>query len=261
MAEAGWLAARGRPGPGNLGLWLAGVVVVGLIALSGGADAATTVPVGDGEVVEQDAIEGVPYQIRRTAPGSFQGWVMLEGQWSHLDQAAGSSLDVVRAAVEAFVGWLHSGHANPSVNALQAELHDAGVTHFSAVELLRIRRPEIAGPLGFAGLTFEASPTERKNLVGVAKIAEQLRKRYGGPVRVLNGLRPEPYNTAVKGSENSKHPDGRALDLAADDMPRLRAVALAMYEEGLINGLILYAGDIHIDTRIGARHLDKGKYA
>ena len=245
--------ARGR-GPSNLGAWLAALVVAGLAGLVGlGDDAPKPSPAPAGEVVEQGTIEGVDYQIRRAGAG-YEGWVVLDGAWSVLDQAHGT-LEAVRAEIKRFVDWLHSGDPNPSVNQLQGLLDDAGVEYFSAAELLRIRHPSIADALGYKGSTFSAPAEVLANLADVAVVADQLRRSYAGPLIVLNGYRPEDYNDAVKGSDGSQHVYGRALDLTASDVPRLRSLAQAMFEGGAIRGLGLYNSNIHLDTRTSSPEL------
>jgi hypothetical protein len=136
-----------------------------------------------------------------------------------------------------------------AVEYLQIGLDRAGVKYFKATELLRIRWPAIAKRVGIDTPYFDASPLELQRLVEVAQLADVLRERFGGPITVLNGLRPEAYNAAVNGAARSQHIFGRALDLTARDMPRLRSVALAMYRAREIGGLGLYKGNIHIDTR------------
>jgi hypothetical protein len=142
-----------------------------------------------------------------------------------------------------------SAALGPSVELLQADLDAAGVRYFSARELLRIRWPAIAKRVGIDTTFFDATPLERQRLVGVANLADVLRERFGAPITVLNGLRPETYNAAVGGAKRSQHIWGRALDLTARDMPKLRSVALVMYRAREIGGLGLYRGNIHIDTR------------
>jgi hypothetical protein len=233
---------------------------VGVLALAGLAAAllgasTSPVPVPSGDVVGEGTIDGVDYQIRSDGAGLLQGWVMFDGRWSMLDEARGDSLELVRAEIKKFIRWLHTGDQNPSVNQLQGRLDDAGIQHFDAKELLRIRHPGIAAPLGFEGSTFEAGAGVQAQLVAVAALGDQLRTRYGGQVTVLNGYRPRVYNDAVSEASGSQHVQGRALDLTASDLPRLRAVAHTMYLEGRIRGLGLYKGNVHIDTRTGSPHL------
>ena len=139
------------------------------------------------------------------------------------------------------------------LDQLQADLHAAGVRHFKASELLRVRWPEIAARVGVLTPYFSPTPSQRAELVVVASLADKLRERFGGPITVLNGLRPKAYNAEVGGAKGSQHLYGRALDLTAKDIARLRGVALDLYREGLIGGLGLYRGNIHIDTRPGQR--------
>lgn len=139
--------------------------------------------------------------------------------------------------------------AGGSVGKLQAKLDAAGVQYFGAHELLRIRHRSIAKRVGITSAQFEAGDVILDELVKVAKVADLLRERYGAPVRVLNGYRPRAYNREVNGASGSQHIYGRALDLTADDMPRLRALAIEMWRAGEFGGFGNYTGNVHIDTR------------
>lgn len=141
-----------------------------------------------------------------------------------------------------------------AVDMLQQDLDAAGVRFFKARELLRIRHPDIARDVGIATRYFTG--TEDANgvdvfgeLVKVARLADVLRCRYGGPLTVLNALRPTAYNSRVTKAKRSQHIYGRAMDLTCSDMPRLRAVAYDMFNAREIGGFGAYRGNIHIDTR------------
>lgn len=134
---------------------------------------------------------------------------------------------------------------------LSEALKVAGVKHFSAAELLRIKHPDIARRVGITTAFFTPTKKQVDELVKVALLAEVVRERFGGPLTVLNGLRPRAYNDQVTKAKNSQHIYGRALDLAvaSDNMQRLRDIVETMWHAGEIGGVGLYRNNVHIDTR------------
>ena len=141
---------------------------------------------------------------------------------------------------------------SPTVQ-LQKKLDAAGVRHFTASELLRIRHPAKARDVGITSKTFPASESIQDRLVEVALLADRLRCALGQPITVLNGYRPRSYNKAVGGSSGSQHIYGRGMDLTCERFhrPKLWELAREMHDAREIGGLGLYIGNIHIDT---ARH-------
>lgn len=140
------------------------------------------------------------------------------------------------------------------VAELQAELDRAGIQFFNAGELLRIRHKDIAASVGITADKFELPAEYVANMVGVARSADRLREALGEPVNVINGYRPREYDRLVTDAADSQHRRGLALDLVADDMDRLRLLALQMFDENELRGLGLYEGNIHIDLRPGKPH-------
>ncbi len=92
---------------------------------------------------------------------------------------------------------------------LDAYLQAHGVEHFSAREILTLRR---------AGVTVDAPPRPWwPRIIPTLELAEMLRAEVGHPLIVGNGYRPNPWNRKVGGARRSPHLFFRALDL---DLPR-----------------------------------------
>ena len=91
---------------------------------------------------------------------------------------------------------------------LDAYLQAHGVEHFSAREILTLRR---------AGVTVDAPPRSWwPRIIPTLELAEMLRAEVGHPLIVGNGYRPNPWNRKVGGARRSPHLFFRALDL---DLP------------------------------------------
>lgn len=90
----------------------------------------------------------------------------------------------------------------------------------------------------------------------LAAAFESVRRHFGAPLRVTSGYRTPEHNKRVAGAKASQHMAGRALDIsplrggrqALDD---LVAAARRAAAEGLVRGLAVYSGFVHIDTRQG----------
>jgi uncharacterized protein YcbK (DUF882 family) len=127
---------------------------------------------------------------------------------------------------------------------LQMALDRAGVRYFSALEFLTLRRTNQLAEL----------PNEYADAaVRVLIAADELRARYGGPVRVGNGYRPPGYNRAVGGASNSAHLRGAAVDLDPLDGRRAEfqrlAARLWLDSPETLAGLGVYShGRIHLDV-------------
>lgn len=200
-------------------------------------------------------LDGVPWRIT-AVDGGYAGWVWSpeDDAYALLDEAQGALVHVART-LASFIAWFTGASTQSSVGTLQVLLEAAGVRNFRATELLRIHHPQIARDVGIDTPWFEASDDVLAQLVETAKLAEEIRREYGGPIRIINGFRPDAYNDRVSEASESQHEDGRALDMSADDMPRLRDVTRRMYKRGRIKGLRIYSGNVvHVDTRPGAPH-------
>lgn len=96
---------------------------------------------------------------------------------------------------------------------------------------------------------FPAEPKEQ-----LVRIADQLRKNLGVPVRVVSGLRCPTWNRLQGGVENSQHMYGEACDVCASGMSQLRVET----ELDNIGGVryhypIAGSANVHFDIPKGAR--------
>lgn len=119
-----------------------------------------------------------------------------------------------------------------------------GIQYFAASELTWLRRWEI----------YSTVPDHLiRNILPTVRVAEDIRKAWGGPVAVISGYRPTAYNREVGSADTSQHVFFRALDLrqVSGDIASFRQVA-----EGVVRkhrreqsvGFGLYDTFIHIDT-------------
>lgn len=127
---------------------------------------------------------------------------------------------------------------------LQARLDAAGVRYFTAREFLTLRR---------AGELVDLPDEYADAAVRVLIAADELRARYGAPVRIGNGYRPPGYNRAVGGAPNSAHLRGAAVDLDPLDGRKAEfqqlAAALWLEDEAATAGLGVYSGGrVHLDV-------------
>jgi len=89
------------------------------------------------------------------------------------------------------------------------------------------------------------------------QFADELRKRYGGPISVVSGYRIDEYNELVGGSPESEHKAFRALDLSVGANNHLRLISLATAlaqeykEDGIEVGIGIYRRFIHVDVGAG----------
>ena len=143
---------------------------------------------------------------------------------------------------------------NPD-ETLDAYLRAHGILHFSAKEILTLRR---------LGVTVDAPPRDWwPRMIPTLELAEMLRAEVGHPLVVGNGYRPNPYNRQVGGARRSQHLFFRALDLdlpksnkSSKDQRRFYEAAGSIYldhGDAYKMGLGLYR--LHKGTRV---HVDTG---
>lgn len=85
---------------------------------------------------------------------------------------------------------------------------------------------------------------------------ERIRELCGFPLIVNSAYRTEAYNRRIGGAKASQHIEGRALDLCpvkggAKGLEALRKAAQQARAEGLLRGIGIYSGFVHVDTRPG----------
>lgn len=56
------------------------------------------------------------------------------------------------------------------------------------------------------------------NIIKIARLAEQVRKKLGQPLKITSWYRPEPWNSKAGGAKNSTHLQGLAIDFNCGDM-------------------------------------------
>jgi uncharacterized protein YcbK (DUF882 family) len=136
---------------------------------------------------------------------------------------------------------------NP-VEELDRLLLEAGVTNFTAKELTWLPKalpnPKSEVPSG----------QFLRNLIAVAKVAQEIRTELGAPLSVSSAYRPRWYNSAVGGAPNSAHLRAAAIDLNAqtsDDGLRLKSIAEKLWKANRFAGMGFYRNvprRIHIDV-------------
>lgn len=78
---------------------------------------------------------------------------------------------------------------------------------------------------------------------------EGLRLEFGEPMIVTSGTRCEVQNKKVKGSANSQHLQGRAIDVSCPDGHYMRRLLLLAAKHGFTIGV--GKRFLHLDTRAG----------
>jgi zinc D-Ala-D-Ala carboxypeptidase len=79
---------------------------------------------------------------------------------------------------------------------------------------------------------------------------DRLRKAYGAPLVITSGYRCNNYNQKIKGSKNSQHCQGLAIDIGiTESLKRYEIVRLA-YALGF-KGIGVDRAFIHLDMRDG----------
>lgn len=111
-------------------------------------------------------------------------------------------------------------------------------------------------------------PDWAKKLVALRLIplCDQIRERFGHPVRVISGYRSPAYNASVGGASDSFHIKALAADLAPVDMSLFGdfcRVVDSLWRQGTIGGKGVYGTFRHVDlgphrTWGSADHFEEG---
>lgn len=144
--------------------------------------------------------------------------------------------------------------------AVQEVLDDAGIEHFSANELY----PHTSENWVYEDKLYPPPTGQAENIRDTIILADEIRERWGGPVRCISGHRSQTYNDLLRladnehqGSEDSQHLYFRALDLQpknprSEDYSDWRQHCEEIIEEHRDNGEIIgrgfYSTFVHIDT-------------
>lgn len=121
-----------------------------------------------------------------------------------------------------------------------------GIRHFSASELLTLGASN-------AWLQCNTEPPEElwPNIVQTVKMADEIRHKFGGALRVLSAYRNSEYNRKVGGASQSQHLFFRAMDLEPlnGEIEKLHRVAKVVRDRFGFGGVGLYRWGVHIDSR------------
>lgn len=115
-----------------------------------------------------------------------------------------------------------------TIEDLDLYLERKGITHFSAVECLTLRRLGVQAPVPPVSMW--------ENILPALELAEKIRAAVGHPLVIGNGYRPTELNNRVGGarktpwSPGSQHLYFRALDIDLPGNHRSRAEQEALYE-------------------------------
>lgn len=126
----------------------------------------------------------------------------------------------------------------------QSLLDAAGVKHFTADEVFYRGARD-------AKLKLNQDPPRNvwPQLVAVAAVADEARRRLGKPLRINSAYRSPAYNRAISGAKLSQHTRGAALDLSGSPAA-LHKVLTQMRSEGIFRGGIgRYRTFVHVDVR------------
>lgn len=141
-----------------------------------------------------------------------------------------------------------------SPESLQQFIEDQGIEWFSAKEVYTPHRKALAKKLGFKNLL---PPLEYYvRLACLLHLADGCRQFARSRIYLRNYWRPEPYNTAVKGSKGSDHVEGFAVDLdyatAGACKRAIDNVLMPLYNSSVHLGLSLGLGKRTTHVGIGS---------
>lgn len=98
------------------------------------------------------------------------------------------------------------------------------------------------------------------NMIPTLIVADAIREQYAAPITITSAYRSPAYNRAVGGEAASFHMRNQALDLIANNVPRLFQIARSLRGKRFRlpgnggtflwwGGIGKYPGFVHIDTR------------
>jgi N-acetylmuramoyl-L-alanine amidase len=143
---------------------------------------------------------------------------------------------------------------NFNMPSFEATASSWGLRHFSPAELLFLGSSHYAGGACHGSNSLPASSIW-SNMERTARMADEIRERFGHPLKVISAYRDTSYNTCIGGAGGSHHRRFNALDLAPQGgtLRELYAIALHVREsrQEFLGGIGYYPGSnfIHIDTR------------
>ena len=136
--------------------------------------------------------------------------------------------------------------------AFEALVLSWGLRYFSPAELLYLGASHHAG--GACGGLNTMPPTGKWNRMKLtALMADEIRHRFGHPIRIISGYRSPAYNSCISGAGGSFHMEFNALDLTNEGgtVANMHAIArgLRAGNPAFTGGIGRYNSFIHIDTR------------
>lgn len=125
-----------------------------------------------------------------------------------VDGIPGSRTAAALAAFQKSAGLEATGRGNPETEAALRKAVAGEETGNFWQDIFYFRREEFrCGCKGKFCSGFPAEPAEK-----LVRLAEQLREELGQPILISSGVRCPAHNRAVKGVENSRHLQGKAMD-------------------------------------------------
>lgn len=138
---------------------------------------------------------------------------------------------------------------------LDSLLDDAGIEFFGAAELGRLHDPNWTG-------ADRSLPSEAHlpRIIKTLRLADEIRRIWGGPIQVVSGYRPAEYNAHVGGSPRSQHIEFRALDLQPTDdfdLDRFFAIVRSVVAGARVSGRNVGLG-LYFEGEGSFAHIDVG---
>lgn len=95
------------------------------------------------------------------------------------------------------------------------------------------------------------SREQELEIIKIAYKMQQIRDFFGFPIKVTSWLRPKPYNTLIKGAEDSPHLYGMAVDFNIETLLAdvVKSMLLPKLEELKIRMEKETTNWIHVDSR------------
>jgi hypothetical protein len=138
---------------------------------------------------------------------------------------------------------------------LDSLLDDGGIEFFPVDNLARLDNPNWDG-------ADYSLPAEDKlsRIIPTLRLADEIRRVWGGPVQIVSGYRPPEYNALVGGSPESQHKAFRAVDLQPTgdfDLDRFFAIVRSVVAGARVAGQNVGLGLYHEGAGSFA-HIDVG---
>lgn len=156
-------------------------------------------------------------------------------------------------AINRFGGTVSPPTSYPvTQEGFQRYLNHTGVAHFSATEMLRPHKPDIARRLGYDTLLPPHAWWPRG--AALALLADELRRLVAEPVDMRNWWRPVSYNREVGGAADSDHVTAHGIDLdyrSADSRRRAETRLRDLFDEEEALELEMSLGLGNVTTHVG----------